>query len=178
MSGNANREVASRACQRHNRTFNQQRTRESSGTQWGPWLPPECPDCSIERAQELQRTEALRKFEEETLPARKDEFKALSEKRFEEERAIHEETILARAEELETQWILEMWAKARPEFLVRATSQVKAFVDSRIVAEEREFSIEKQKQEVADVQEELQKTFDEERDQKLKESLREWAALG
>jgi len=172
-TSNANREVCSRACQKHNRFFNQSRTRESSGQQWGPWFPPECPQCVEETAQRVQREEAQRQFDQEVLPILKAGVIARSEKRFEQEEGI-EEALAARADELEAQWLVDAWAANRKAFLARAKDEILNRFDQEIIAEEREKFFEQQRGVKAQADAELQNKLDAEREARAKQALASW----
>jgi hypothetical protein len=177
VTSNSNREVISRACERHNRVFNQQRTRESSGKQWGPWIPAECPQCEEETRQELQRQEAERKWNEETFPALKAEIIAESDAR----RAAdpeREERIAALTDFLLDDAWRKYCALNLADFRKRADSEDAARIDEEIIVERKKKFLEAELAKAAETSSTLEANLAAEREQKIKESLSGWALLG
>lgn len=177
MSGNENREVAVRACKRHNVTFNQARTRERSGQQWGPWFPPECPECTVETAQRLEREKAEQKWRDEVLPELKAEIIAESDRQCDAE-AGRAERIRAQAEAKMPEVFSEWWALNLAGFIAREDSEDRAAKDAQIIARRKEQFFEQQAEAAAQAKNELEAALEARREQRRNESLSSWAMLG
>jgi hypothetical protein len=172
----ADREVIARACERHNLTFNQSRTRERSGQHWSEWFPPECPECEQETTERMRRETAEQKFNDEVLPVIKAEVIAESDKRCSEE-ADHAERIAAIADSQMPEVFREWWAANRAGFIARADSEYRAQIDAQIIAERRGAFIEEQRQAAAKADEELRGKLAAERDESARAALSRWAAF-
>jgi hypothetical protein len=176
-TSNANREVCARACETHGVTFNQSRTRESSGQQWTEWIPAECPQCEEETRQELQRQEAERKWNVETFPALKAGIIAESDAR----RAAdpdREERVATLTDFLLDEAWRKYCALNLADFRKRADSEDAMRVDGEIIAERKQKYIEAELAKAAETNGTLETNLAAEREQKIKESLSGWVTLG
>jgi hypothetical protein len=177
VSGNENREVASRACERHNKIFNQSRVRERSGQQWAAWIPAECPQCEEETRQELQHQESQRKWDEETFPALKAEIIAESDARRGADPEREDRVAFLTDSLLDDAW-RKYCALNLADFRKRADSEDAARVDAEIVEERKKQFIEAELARSAETRSTLETNLAAEREAKLKESLSSWAMFG
>lgn len=177
MSGNANREVAARACSRHNTIFNQSRVRERSGEQWGPWFPPECPECAAATVQRLEREHAEQKWKDEVLPTLTAEIIAESDRQCDAEEG-RAERIRAQAEAKMPGVFAEWFALNLPGFIAREDSEDRAAKDAEIIERRKAKFFETLLERAAQTNVERQTKLDSEREQRVKESLSTFAMLG
>jgi len=177
MSGNQNREVCARACERHGVIFNQQRTRESSGQQWTEWTPSECPKCQEETRAALLAEEARRKFETEVWPELREKIKAESDAR----RAADPERE-GRVATLTDFRLNEAWQKYYvlnlPGFRALADSEDAEREDTLVRAEYLEKHLEAERLRVEAEDKAFTEKLAAEREEKLNQSLAGFASFG
>jgi hypothetical protein len=177
VTQNSNREVCARACERHNLTFNQSRTRERSGQQWTEWIPAECPQCEEGTRQEVQRQEAERKWNEETFPVLKAEIIAESDARRAADPEREERVAALTDFLLDAAW-REYCALNLADFRNRADSEDAVRVDAEIIAERKKKFLEAELAKAEETSSTLEANLAAEREHKIKESLSGWALLG